>query len=304
MSLSSPLARLDTASATAERLRPLLLARIPLVTYFILAYLGAWLAWLPVLLDQNGFGLLPVKLPLVPIVALGSFTGPTLAAFVVTGATGGRLAMRRLLRRYVQGRARIRWYALALCLSPLAVLIGCYVALGPAAHEIIAQKLPLFVSAYPLVILTQLLTGPLGEEPGWRGFALPRLQDRFGPLVGSLALGVLWAAWHAPLFLLPAWTGSYNGLVVLAAFASWVVPFTLVMTWLYNNTRGGLVLPILLHAAHNATIGLAVLVLTLPPDLFFQAKVFWPLALLLLLVTRGSLSYRKPLPDAAPCTMQ
>jgi membrane protease YdiL (CAAX protease family) len=270
-----------------------MLARYPLISYFTLAYAGAWLIWLPLLLAQNGYSRVPLRLPLALFAAMGSFTGPTLAAFAMAGALEGRAGVRRLLRRYIHGRAGIQWYLLVLLLSPAIFLVGGYIAIGPAALDAFVQKLPLFINAYPILLVSQLFTGPLGEEPGWRGFALPRLQAGLGPVIGSLVLGSFWALWHAPLYLLPEVVGKNSGLLVLAAFASWVIPFTILITWVYNHTQGGLLLILLFHTAQNATIALVVLhALKIPADLFFQTKIFWLLAVVLILVTRGRLGYK------------
>jgi hypothetical protein len=137
-----------------------------------------------------------------------------------------------------------------------------------------------------------LVTGPLGEELGWRGFALPRLQERTGPLAGSLILGVLWAAWHLPLFFIPEWTGSIDPAVLMLAYFSWVVPFAVFMTWVFNHTKGSLITATLLHTALNAAIGLVPMgILLVPNDLFLQAKIYAPLAIVLIIVTRGKLGY-------------
>src|SRR5215471_20883036 len=94
---------------------------------------------------------------------------------------------------------------------------------------------------YVVTILSLMIFGsPLGEEPGWRGFALPRLQQRYGPLAGSLVLGPLWALWHLPLFY-TAWGASYQIIGIplgLLLFTFVIMGTTIVMTWLFNHTKG------------------------------------------------------------------
>jgi hypothetical protein len=102
---------------------------------------------------------------------------------------------------------------------------------------------------YPALIIG----GPLGEEPGWRGFALPRLQRRYGPLVGSLFLGVIWTFWHVAPVWLASWYAAgmlniYNFVLYLLFITSW----TIVMTWVYNNTKGSVFMAILGHASVDA----------------------------------------------------
>jgi uncharacterized protein len=98
------------------------------------------------------------------------------------------------------------------------------------------------------------------EEPGWRGFALPRLQNRYSPLVASVILGFFWALWHLPLYLSGMYTSSSNtgaaGLTGILVRFVWVIPLSLVFTWLYNRSRRSLLLLILLHTAFNTTSAL------------------------------------------------
>jgi uncharacterized protein len=173
--------------------RPGVLARHPLVSFFVIAYAGAWLLELPVVLSRTGTGLLPYTLPPIAVlvlIAAATFTGPTLSAFVMARATEGREGPKRLLRRYVQWRVQFRWYLFVLLVIPAGVLLGAIVLPGVLASY---QPLTLgLLLGYPLAfVATFVLGGPLGEEPGWRGFALPRLQVAYGPLAGSAFLGVL-----------------------------------------------------------------------------------------------------------------
>ena len=103
-------------------------------------------------------------------------------------------------------------------------------------------------------VLTMVLGGPLLEEIGWRGFALPRLQRRHGPLVAALVLGVLWALWHLPQFLVPTWAASSGGGGVsgIALFVLVAVAFSVVLSWVFNNTRGGLLIVVLVHTSIDA----------------------------------------------------
>ncbi|HUP27803.1 MAG TPA: type II CAAX endopeptidase family protein, partial [Chloroflexia bacterium] len=202
------------------------LARNPVLTFFVLAYAGAWLAFLPLLLARNGLGILPVRLPLVPFLALATLTGPAFSALFLCWLTGGRRALQQLLSRYTLWRFNLVWYLVVLFLPPAGFLLCSSLSLGITPSQTLIQNVVPFISTYPLLIIVGLVTGPLGEELGWRGFALPRLQERMGPLWASLTLGLLWAAWHLPLFLLPEWAGTVNPAMVGLAFFSWVIPFS------------------------------------------------------------------------------
>jgi len=287
---------MTTSDPRARHRRDGLVARRPVLVFFLLAFVGAWLVELPVVLSRTGTGLLPFTLPravVVALIAAATFTGPTLAAFVVTGVLEGRAGIGRLLRRYVRWRVQIRWYLFVLLVIPAAELLGAVVVPGAAAsyQPVTAAML----AAYPLALLSTLvLGGPLGEEPGWRGFALPRLQRSMGPLVGSVVLGVLWALWHLPLF----WSGVWTPPTVpdIAMFIVMITGLTIVMTWVFNNARGSLLLTMLMHASFNTFANLVVAPLFPAPvleeyGLLPELIGFWVVALVVVAATRGRLSY-------------
>ncbi len=147
-------------------------------------------------------------------------------------------------------------------------------------------------------VLVLILGGPLLEEPGWRGFALPRMQRLMGPLAASVVLGVLWGLWHLPQFLVPSWAASSGGggLRGIVLFTLTAIMFTVVMTWVFNNTRTSLLLAILLHASIDTFSG--TLAGIFPPAALASALPFLlgfgVLAVVLVLATRGRLAYASP----------
>ena len=208
------------------------------MSFFVIAFAGAWVVEAPVVLSRTGTGLLPYTLPpLVVLLAIAgaTFTGPTLAAFVMVRVTEGKAGPKRLLRRYVQWRVKLRWYLFVLLVIPAAEVFGAIVVPGAlASYQPVTLGL---VAGYPLAFVTTLvLGGPLGEEPGWRGFALPRLQVACGPLGGGVVLGVMWALWHLPLFWTGVWTPLSTANVVM--FIAMITLLTVVMTWVFNNVGG------------------------------------------------------------------
>jgi membrane protease YdiL (CAAX protease family) len=96
--------------------------------------------------------------------------------------------------------------------------------------------------------------GPLGEEPGWRGYALPRLQVDRSALLSSIILGLLWALWHAPLVLLPEWRNDLPMGPFLILYPLYIVALTVIFTWTYNGAAGSVLITIVLHASFNYTI--------------------------------------------------
>lgn len=124
--------------------------------------------------------------------------GPILDAFVMTAVTSGRAGVKHLLRRFVLWRVGTVWYLFALVCIPAIYFFG--IVLVPGGLGSFKAPAVTMSLLYPVLFLVVLvLDGPLFEEPGWRGFALPRLQERWGPLAGSVILGALWATWHATL---------------------------------------------------------------------------------------------------------
>ncbi len=278
----------DTSTTVAARLS--WLARRPLLAYFALAYAVSWALWLPYYLSQSGLGLLPIELPILLLV-LGQY-GPAVAAFVTAAAGGGRPAVRALLRRHGQWRVHPGWYALAI-VGPLLLLALPLVArVGAGPLRALGQDGPFLLLEYLVgaLVFKLVLGGALGEEAGWRGFALPRLQARYGALGGSLVLGALWAAWHAPHYLSPARVAQSPPL----PFALSVLAMAIIFTWVANRTGGSLVIAILLHAAINTV---PPTLRPLVPDLgageFTALYVagYVAVALLLVAATRGRLGY-------------
>jgi uncharacterized protein len=142
--------------------------------------------------------------------------------------------------------------------------------------------------------------GPLGEEVGWRGFALPRMQPRYGPLWGTLLLGVLWVFWHLPDFLTPAQGGgpgvSFATLLTnFSIFFLFVVALAIIFTWVFNHTRGSIFIAILLYASIN-TPQVVWIPLFLAVDVtgmnLAALIAFGVPALLIVILTRGRLGYQ------------
>jgi uncharacterized protein len=211
-----------------------LVKRHPLTTLFILAYALSWWAWI--------------------LYALGLFAnpiasfGPFLAAIVVLAMTEGKTGLVGLFRRMIRWRVALGWYAVALLLpavlaataAVLNVLLG---AEPPSAAELNAW--PGLFATFAIVLLVPGFGGAW-EEPGWRGYALPRLQSRRSALVASLILGALIAGWHLPLMV--AGQVAYSDIVLI--FAG-----TIVFNWVFNNAHGSVLIIMVMHAANNAVSG-------------------------------------------------
>ena len=150
-----------------------------------------------------------------------------------------------------------------------------------------------YLSAF---VLTLIFGGPLFEKPGWRGFALPRMERLHGPLVGTLILGVLWALWHLPLFMSPSWAaglGGGSGILDIASYVVTVMSLTVVFTWVFNNTQTSILLTILVHTSNNAFSGTleAIFPAGAVSSAFPLTIGFGVVAVVLIVLTRGRLDY-------------
>jgi uncharacterized protein len=291
---------MTTAPAQPASARQGLLARHPLVAFFVMAYACSWLVWAPWVLGGDGAGLLPINISQTAsgyLNATAILAGPTLAAFIMTATTEGREGVRRLLGRYVLWRVGLRWYMFALIGVPLIMLLGTMVY-SMELPNLGALGGPSYLLSYLLSFaLVTVLGGPLLEEGGWRGFALPRMERLHGPLLASLILGILWALWHLPEFLVPSWTAAMGGgsIVDITLFTITAVTFTVVITWVFNNTRASLLLAILVHASIDTFGGTlaAIFPAKAVTSAFPYMIGFGVVALVLIVLTRGRLAYER-----------
>lgn len=237
-----------------------MIRRHPVGVFFALAYLVSWLLWaplwLPVLTGSTVLPALPVQH------ALGGL-GPLAAAMLVSALEGEWRGALDLLRRMVAWRGRLTWVAVGLA-GPLAVLAVAVLGVRLfAGDSVVQEELAVTGAAANPVHVAGLFAFNLiwfgfGEEAGWRGFALPRLQRRRSALAATLVLTAGWALWHLPLFLYrPGYVELGPGGVVgwLLSLASGGV----LLTWIYNGSRGSLLAVALFHASTNVafTSGLA-----------------------------------------------
>lgn len=224
--------------------RPSLIRRQPLAAFFVLAYILSWLGFIPQAAAARG--LLPGNNILFDI--LGA-AGPTFAAILVLVALHGRRGPDPLFARLAIWRVHPAWYVVAVLGG--AVLVVATLALtalfGPLPADLFAS-FPL--GALPGAFLFAAVVA-VWEELGWRGFALPRLQARYDALAAGLILGLIWALWHLPLFFNPTLDFSLAWLPIYVANLSLSA---VIYTWLFNNTRGSVLLATLYHASENIFI--------------------------------------------------
>jgi membrane protease YdiL (CAAX protease family) len=177
---------------------------------------------------------------------------PNLAAVIVTGVLAGREGIRQLLGKFFAYRIAVRWYLVALFPFPLAfVAAGLYRLAGGATPG----NMGISVGFWSGLIIHNLLQGATGEEAGWRGFALPRLQETHGPVKASLILGLIWNFWHLPLWLLSGYSGL-DLLMYVLAFSVSIISLTFLITWISNKTPNSLIPIVITHFSFNASLNL------------------------------------------------
>lgn len=246
---------------------------------FLALALGiSWIIWIPLLLGSYS----------TPVLIAGAF-GPFLAGIIVTQVESGRDGLVRWLKQIFRLRIGLWWWLGAAFVFPFAVGLiqhGLYLGLGGEADF---SDLEYPWLAYPIaLLLTTLFTGG-NEEPGWRGFALPRLLRWYSPLVASLILGLIWVGWHIPLFFTDDW-GSNSSFVW---FLFNVPGLSIIMTWLFLAPGRSVIPAMLFHGATNV-IGsyfqMETDVVAGAPDFFvLRGAVYWAIAIVLLLATKGRL---------------
>jgi membrane protease YdiL (CAAX protease family) len=188
---------------------------------------------------------------------------PTIAAVLVTAVTRGRPGITSLLSGLLRWRIGWRWYLAAsvFFLGALALSLA-YVLLG---NGVAGPKPGLTIGFLVTQLGFTLVSGPLSEEVGWRGFALPRMESRWTALTASVVLGLLWAGWHLPQYLLPN-----NTMLPVPILFPQCVGLAIVFTWIYNNTGGSLLATVLTHFGFNfAGAFLAGHLGLLPPMLLY-----------------------------------
>ena len=222
-----------------------------LLKFFFLTYAVSWTCFITVVMIALG------PAPTAPALALsrgfllllGTFA-PSLVALGITARAEGRLGIRALLRRVVQWQVATRWYLFAIVYLPAIKLSVALV------HRVMTGSWPRFgTEPWYIILVAIAISTPVqaGEEIGWRGYALPRLAGRFGFARASLLLGLVWSAWHLPIFFLRG-ADKYG-----QSFPVWtlqVVALSVAITWLYAHTNGSLLLTMLMHSAVNQTVGI------------------------------------------------
>jgi len=236
--------------------------------------------------------------------------GPALAAIIIASLAYGRQGLRELFGRFLRWRVGIQWYLIALLMPAFVILLaismnkwtgGSSPDFSVAGFPFGPAETPLWQKIIILFLLFTLGFDGLGEEIGWRGFALPKLLESRSALTSSLILGALWAVWHFPYALT---RGTFLSEVPLHWFFINLLALSVIYTWIFNNTNGSLLPVLLFHAAGNTTSNLLPILPPAAPDLriyYFTIAINCAIAILVSFLSHRNLqSQKKPLSIQSP----
>jgi membrane protease YdiL (CAAX protease family) len=282
-----------------------LIARHPAVAFLVLAFGFGWTSLIPILLSENGFGVLPIALPLTVVQTLATILGLALPAFLVTAAAGGKEGVRDLLSRLLRWRVGLQWYVFVIFGLPMGVLLSAIVVHGAAPLEAFARNWALVFTAFLPGVIVPFLHTNLWEELGWTGFLQSTLQDMRGPLLASLIVVPFFALFHVPARFVAGWIvdehtplaqvptvalGYFVSAAVLAVF------LRVLIMWVYNGSGRSVILVGLFHSAFNITVGAKVMpqLLNLPASetSLMCLAVLAVVAVAVVVFTRGRLAYK------------
>ena len=225
-------APLDKASRTVSPLK-----------FFILTYILSWAIWIVLILASS-----QISEGLSTIVRLFGVLMPAGSAIILTAHYTGSKGIRQLFSRLKIWRVGAKWWLVAIFAYPLLLIIaGLLYNLFDSQSVVNLLSLDVGILIANIIFL---LLASLGEEVGWRGVALPALQKRYSPFVSSLILGLLWSAWHLPFWVLIGTLSQYGWVYFVMNFL-FIVPTTFLITWVFNNTKGSLLLPVVFHVVFN-----------------------------------------------------
>jgi len=220
-----------------------------LIIFFIIAFIISWAIWLPNVLASRGIISIPEWYSIVS--NLGVF-GPLISAFIVVLGFEGRKGAYELLKKGWKVGFNKKWliplFFLPFVISGLAFILS--VVTTNDTWSAVYQDTS-FANTMLTILIMFFLGGPLGEEYGWRGFALSRLQKKWSAWLSSLILGFIWGVWHLPLHFMenttqefiPIWAGIM--IIMVSSF---------IYTWLYNNTGSSVLVAMLFHWISNAAM--------------------------------------------------
>jgi uncharacterized protein len=235
--------------------------RHPVLAFLLLTYTFAWGSMVPVLLSNQGLGVVPIDLPVPLFQLVASYIGLALPAFLVSAAIGGWEGVQDLVRRSLRWRVAVHWYLIALFVTLAGVLALALPFFGVAPAQQLAMRAERMFTILLPGILVMFLTLNLPEEVAWTGFLQSHLQGRRGPLLASLLTAPAFALVHLPPYFIDGWVGEAGlslsqipeALVSVGVVAVFALFFRPLVMWLYNGSGSSVLIVALFHSAFNMT---------------------------------------------------
>ena len=261
--------------------------RRPLISMYVLLFLLGWPVQILDALASHG---LAPKPPDILNIATG--LTPAIAAIAVTAILAGRAGVKELFRRFLIWRVGVQWYLIGLFLLAAVILggIGLHVLFGGSMPEmpIAGAPVSLILFAFTVTVLVGAVVNT--EEVAWRGFALPRLQSRYGALTAALLIAIPESLFHLPHF----WNlnSVFYQNVGMFWFTAFTVAIVFIYTYIFNKTNGSLLIVTILHDSQNDWANL-LSDNTLRPFQFTVA-LMWMIAIALIFLTKGKLGSDNP----------
>lgn len=221
--------------------------RHQVTTFFIISYVITWGIGVFAIMFPEQFIRLFGELNYWNPVALFAIAAPTISATILTAVWQGKAGLRELYSRLFRWRFGIQWYAFIFLVIPL---LGWLATQLGGANPVYELTDPVFAFLFALNLM---YTGPLCEELGWRGYALPRLLRQFNPLVASLILGLFWGVWHLPSFYISSVVQSGLSLPAFLLFGLFT---SILMTWIFQHTGGSVLAAVLFHYTINVSFSI------------------------------------------------
>jgi len=262
-----------------------LIKQHPFASFVAITLAISWIIWSPlIVLGQN---ISPVARLI--LIIIGGF-GPFLSAIIVTLIADGRNGFREWRKRIFKFRVGAKFYILVLIYPIIyaASSYGLYLLMGGIPADF-ASVSPWYF--YPLFLVFVFFVGGGQEEPGWRGFALPRLLSKYSPFIASIIIGVIWAVWHIPLFFA---AGSSQAGLPFEWYLPNVIGMAMVFTLLYLKTSGSVFPAMVLHAGINSAFAWFPMESGIIPYYAYMTIVAWIFAILLIMVYGRTRFFRSP----------
>jgi membrane protease YdiL (CAAX protease family) len=213
---------------------------------------------------------------------------PTYSAFLLTGINYGKKGLKELFSGYLKFRVSWKWWLGALALLLVPFFLCLIIALGSGGYNLPGGfTIPLLLVS----IVYTFFSGPIAEEAGWRGFALPRMLKKQSATTATLLQGVIWIFWHVPLIIVP---DSSQATAFWPVYAILILLINIILNWLYVNSKGSLAVTILAHFSFNFSSVLILSLLSLVPYMIFSivGSILGVLYLLLIYILFSAKTYK------------